>query len=225
MLHLFRGKYMKNKINIVCDLDDVLCNFVESWNIWLYENGHTSKILLNEDIHTYDYYIRRFDRKVLDFYQVENPYEDRVEPLDGALFFLEWCQEEFDNVTILSYASTEHNKKCKREFVKKHFGFDNIKFSDSKVEKFMFTKNSILVDDYPINLIQHTKNNLNPSILFNYNCKNTWANYYNHPDEIRELGQVLTSKCHIAENYEEVKDILTFIKENDKDENSSSVLW
>lgn len=201
-------------MKLVLDLDDVLCNFVEMWNVWLHERGYTSTFLRNQDITTYDYYCRYFNREVFDFYQKENCYDGYVEPLDGSHLFLEWCEQEFDEVMILSYSSTEHNRKCKKAFVKKHFNFDNIKFSDSKNEKFTFTKGSILMDDYPVNLLQHTINNKNHSILFNKNGNNGWGNYYLHNELVNEMNSDQTYLCHTAESYDEAKDILTFIKES-----------
>lgn len=206
---------MKNKTKIVLDLDDVLANQVESWNIWMYENGFTDKVLTRQDIRTYDHYlVSGYDPSVFDFYKKQNCYEDWVVPFDGSHLFLEWCQEEFDEVMILSYATSKKCQTDKKAFVKKHFNFDNIQFSSSKKEKYTFTKDCILIDDYPINVLGHVINNKNHGIIFNKNGENGWSDLIDYRDQTKDMSSSDFKNIYTATSYKEVENLIYKLKGN-----------
>jgi 5'(3')-deoxyribonucleotidase len=194
---------------IVLDLDDVLANLVESWNLWMYENGYTDRVLTRQDIRTYDHYVNAgYHPSVFDFYKVHNCYEEWVQPLDGSHLFLEWCQETFDEVMILSYAVTRKCQSDKKAFVKKHFNFDNIQFSSSKKEKHTFTKDSILVDDYPVNVLGHVINNKNHGIIYNKNGENGWSDILDYRHETKNMTSSDFNFLFTATSYKEVENLI-----------------
>lgn len=198
---------------IVLDLDDVLANLSESWNIWLYENGYTDRIFSLSEIKTYDHYIRiGLHPSIFDFYKVHNCYEEWVEPLTGSHLFLEWCEENFDEVMILSYATTPKCQLDKKAFVKKHFNFDNIHFSSSKKEKYTFTKDSILIDDYPINVLGHVINNKNHGIIYNKNGENGWSDILDYNHITKNMGSSDFKNLHTVASYKEVQNLIESIK-------------
>lgn len=197
---------------VFLDLDDTLADLVNSWNAWLYENEFTEEKLTKKDITTYDFYIKNFNSSAMDFYKKYNCYEEWVQPLVGSHLFLDWCEQNFDEVEILSYATTEKCKSDKKEFVKKHFGFDNIKFSDSKNEKYTFTKNSILVDDYPANILPHILNNKCPGIIFNHNNENSWSCLSGYREMTNKFTMDDMKNVWISNDYKSLQDILERLK-------------
>lgn len=196
-------------MKIVLDLDDVLCNFVDAWCNWAYEQKLTPVPITRGDVSTYDYFFKTFGKDAHDFY-LKDPYRvyrELVTPFDGSKDFMVWCHENFDEVQILSHATNRHSKICKREFVNKHFDFDNIDFSSSRVEKFNFTKDCILVDDFPTNVLKHVARNNNHGIIFNRNNGNGWAALHKY-DELITEEQPDLSKMHYSNSYCETKYLL-----------------
>jgi len=199
-------------MKLVLDLDDVLCNFVGAWNEWLFACVYSPTLLTRQDILTYDHYIKHFNSDVLDFYTKQNCYESWVTPFEGSHDFLEWCQQNFDDVMILSHASTEESKEHKTMFVEQNFGFKNIKFSNSKVEKFNFTNGSILVDDYPENVLKHIKNNKMPGVIFNRLNLNAWSTIMNHHNLLKDMDKKDFDNIWYISEYESLKELLLNLK-------------
>jgi len=201
-------------MKIVLDLDDVLCNFVGVWNDWLFTKGYTDKVLTRNDILTYDYFYKTFGKQVHDFY-LENPhnlYENYILPFDGSYEFIEWCCSTFDDVMVLSYATTKESQEAKAKFVESHFSLKNIMFSSSTIEKYTFTKDCILIDDYPYNVLKHVSMNDSYGICFNRNGENGWSGLHNHLPLLKNI--VIDMNKYIdSESYDQTKEIIKGIIE------------
>lgn len=200
---------------LVLDLDDVLCTFVSPWCEWLHTEGFTEQKLSTKDITSYDF-MQQFGPEVNNFY-LENPqhtYDTVQKPLEGSHDLIEWGINNFDEVMILSHASNPRSKEAKRVFVKKHFNIENIKFSDSKKEKYKFLdKDSILVDDYPYNIIPHVMKNNGYGFCLNYKCQNGWCSLdsYKHLIESKKFNSF---KYWEVYSYNSLKHIITKLKES-----------
>jgi len=193
-------------MRIVLDLDDVLCNFVGAWNQWLFDKGYTETILSRTEIGTYDFY-QQFGKEVNDFYlkEPDNSYENLITPFDGSHEFVDWCRSNFDDVMVLSHSASQKTMRAKARFVKTHFDLENIRFSDTKTEKYTFTKGAVLVDDYPYNVLKHVAHNDDYGICFNIKNENGWTTLTNHSDLIQELnpdlGKVWTTSSYFTTKY------------------------
>jgi hypothetical protein len=155
-----------------------------------------------------------FGEKAHDFYR-KNPnetYTDWVSPIEGSHQFVEWCHNNFDEVMVLSYSTQKNSQDAKTAFVRKHFNIKHIKFSNSKVEKYTFTKDSILIDDYPYNVLMHVKHNDSYGICMNHNNQNPWSTIMHHKDII-ENHNIKLDKYSTVSSYEGAQRIITAIKE------------
>jgi hypothetical protein len=193
---------------IILDLDNTLCDFIETWLVWLYSEGYADRILTLPEVTTYDFLCRSFGKGASDFY-LEDPhfiYGKLIQPYEGSKEFVEWCKENFDEVSILSHADTYKNKEAKSKFVKYNYGITDIQFSNNIIEKYNFTKKCILVDDYPYHILQHINKNNNLGICINLH-NNGWSNINNHLPLIME-NNIDMSKFKSAGSYEEIKQII-----------------
>lgn len=199
-------------MKLILDLDDVLCNFVDSWNQWLFDNGYTEYLLNRLDIKTYDYYML-LGKEVHEFYNKnpEQTYTEWVAPIEGSHQFVEWCHQNFDEVMVLSHASQTDSMAAKKAFVRKHFNIKNIKFSNSIMEKYNFTKGAVLVDDYPLNVLKHIKHNDCHGICINHGKLNAWATLNNHPELVNDFSIDL-NKYWEASSYYQIQVILSHLK-------------
>lgn len=201
-------------MKVVLDLDDVLCDFVGTWNQWLFDQGYTEKVLGRYDVPTYDFF-QKFGREVNDFYLKDphHTYRDLINPFDGSVEFVNWCKEQFDDVSVLSHATSDKSRSAKTEFVNTHFGIE-ARFSNSKNEKYNFTDGAVLIDDYPMNVLKHIVHNKKCGICFNINYENGWSTIMNHVDILQQHNPDMT-KYWIASDYELTKTILLRLRGNE----------
>ncbi len=170
-------------MKLALDLDDVLCDFVGTWCQWLFTEGISDRLLTRADIDTYDFFHKNFGRKAHDFFLVnpQNLYENMVTPFSGSHDFVEWAKTEFDDITVLTHCQQKDAKAAKTKFIKEQFGLDKIKFSGGSREKHTFLDtDTILVDDYPHNVLQHVAFNDAHGICFNRNGVNGWDGFHKY---------------------------------------------
>lgn len=198
---------------IVLDLDDVLCDFVPTWCKWLYAKGITKTELTRQDIKTYDHF-QLFGKEANDFY-IKNPdesYNEWINPLEGSHEFVEWCENNFDEVMILSHATHKNSQNAKKAFVRKHFNIKNINFSSSVIEKYNFTQGCILIDDYPLNVLKHVQHNNAHGITFNRDRMNPWSSINCHPEFVNSGDDINFDKYWELCSYEQIKQVLHMIR-------------
>lgn len=197
-------------MKLFIDLDDTLCTFAKPWCEWLHKNGHTTKELSTKDVITYDF-ITRYCGSGADQFYLSDPdhmYENVLNPLKDSREFFAWCNDNFDT-HILSFAPTKVAQKAKTNFIQKHFKTDKVKFAIDLHDKCKFTKNSILLDDYPINIVNHIKENDCHGIVYNHNRENAWTKLVHYPQyEINRIVDIDVTKLWHTDNYEDTQFIL-----------------
>ena len=96
--------------------------------------------------------------------------------------FYDYCVRNFDT-EILTHASKEETKIAKKMFAQKWLDKDvNIRFFKELNDKYKYIGKAILVDDYPLHVLNHIATNKQPGIIFNYQGKNGWSNVSFKPD-------------------------------------------
>jgi hypothetical protein len=163
-------------MKLTLDLDNVLANFVDTWHIWMLREGITTEHLDTNDVKGYDWHKKKFGVEVNKFF-INDTFDcyDMIRPYEGAKDFLRYCMLNFEDVEILSHTCTERSSKAKKKFCQLHLDFDNIKFADSKTDKYLQTEGRVLIDDYPAQVIKHISNNEEFGIVYNHNNSLGWC--------------------------------------------------
>ena len=190
------------------DLDSTLCNFCEAWNKWLYLNGYTETILELSDIVSYSYHNETFGVGCKDFF-IKDPtecYTNWISPYEGAKEFIQWCNNNIDDIEILTHADKSETKQAKIQFCEEHLNFTKLRFIDKLHNKYLLLEDRVLVDDYPYHVIKNVSHNNNHSIIFNHKGLNGWS-------KIEEYSELFNndfdySKIWITKDYSTTKFIL-----------------
>lgn len=158
-------------MKIFLDFDSTLNNIVNPWLDWIYDKF--GERVLSEELTSYDFLERKFGYHATTFWKTPGVY-DKVQPLFGALEFVESLRQmNVDEIKIIT-SSPEGMQDEKNSYLKRVFGFDSCDVIHS-FEKFKHTSNSILVDDYDKHILTHISNNKSPGILFNFKNKYGWS--------------------------------------------------
>jgi hypothetical protein len=202
-------------MKISLDLDNVLCDFVATWNIWCYNKGLTKYICSTHEVTSYDWHKRILGEEVKEFF-TNDTYDcyDHIRPFVGAKDFINYCIGIADDVEILSHSTSEQSSASKLNFCKEHFDFDNVKFSDSTADKYTQTQGRILIDDYPPSVLKHVAYNKSHGIVFDLGQAFGWSKLKDYKDMMFELpiNYLRLNTCY---NYEDVKKELIYIKEKE----------
>ena len=171
-------------MKIYIDYDNTLINLIDPWILWI--NNKYNVNFTSNDINCWHFLGEVFGKEANDFWRCEenNPYADKniLQPHHGATEFLNTIQNQFgkNNVTIIS-STMEHHQIEKFEHAQYYFGIKKEQFIpvNGHAEKHTFTKNGILVDDYPLNIMKHVHYNQQKGFVFNYNDSFGWCKKYN----------------------------------------------
>ena len=197
-------------MKIFIDYDTTLINLIDPWIKWINEKYQVS--LQTDDINRWYYLGDVFGAEANDFWKSEkyNHYTDRdvYKPYNGAVDFFHTVQNIFgrENVYIIS-SSRNHHIAEKIEHAKYYFSIDPSNFISVKDKKYVLTKNGILIDDYPLHVMEHIHYNNHPGIVFNYENRFGWSkesNYLLDPTLSDFLEVVQNKKFSIKTSYEEV---------------------
>lgn len=195
-------------MKITLDLDNLLCNFCDTWNLWIFENNISPVLHVNQEVISYDWHKRIYGDQVKGFF-VSDHYDcyDHIKPYEGAKDFLNYCIKNYEDVEILTHSTDESSSRSKLKFCKEHFDFDNVKYSDSTTDKYTQTQGRILIDDYTPSILNHVAYNKCPGIVFNLNESFGWSGFKGYQYDITALNPEF-ELLGLAYNYEEVKQIL-----------------
>lgn len=202
-------------MKLSCDLDDTLVGLAKPWLKWLYDQKISFHLFKNQDVTHYSWFSDTFGHHAAEFF-LKDPVKcyEGLRPIPGAQAFYIYCIENF-NTDIVTHSDQKSTEKGKTKFVKKWFGDDvNIRFFKHLPDKYKSLEGSILVDDYPLHIINHAAHNKQPAILFNYKNENGWGHLENYKGLIEDLNPDM-ELIHYATNYEEIINILEILK-NDK---------
>ena len=205
-------------MKIFIDYDTTLINLIDPWIKWINEKYQVS--LQTDDINRWYYLGDVFGAEANDFWKSEkyNHYTDRdiYKPYSGAVDFFHTVQNIFgqDNVYIIS-SSRDHHVAEKIEHAKYYFDIKPSNFIPVKNKKYALTKNGILIDDYPLHVMEHIHYNNHAGIVFNYENRFGWSkesNYLLDPTLSDFLDVVQDKKFSITTSYEEVLKLLNNTK-------------
>ena len=191
-------------MKVKVDLDDTLCSFCEPWCDWLYINKFTDRLLELKDITSYDFFSKNYGEEARKFFLTDPHflYGTIIKPFTGAKEFFSSISKKHD-VEIVTLATKQDTKDAKIKFVQEHFNTDKIKFIEKLNEKYIYTKDSILIDDYPVHIFNHIKHNKKGGIIFNKN-NNGWSKLSNHHDIVDDLI-IKSSDLFVSSNYDSLE--------------------
>lgn len=204
------------KQNLILDFDDTLVHFVRPWLKWLRSKGLTKEIFSSKDVVHYDWFQKNFGETSLDFFlkEPDKIYNAHGCQIPGSIAFLKRVQRLF-NVKIVTHTSNENILNSKSNFIKNIYHRNHNLNIDVSYFEILHDKykhiDGILVDDFPLHIINHAAHNKQPAILFNYKNENGWGYLENYKELIKDLNPNM-ELIHYATNYEEILDILEMLK-------------
>ena len=187
-------------MKIYIDYDNTLINLIDPWVVWI--NNKYNVNITSNDINRW-YFLREvFGKEADDFWRSEknNHYADKniFKPNHGANFFLQTMQKKMgeENVFIISSTKNHHILK-KIEHAQYFFGIAKKQFIpvDEDNKKYKVTKGGILIDDYPLNVMEHVCYNQKKGIVFNHNDRFGWGQKSNFV-----LDTTLAGFLHIVDD-------------------------
>ncbi len=197
-------------MKLFIDYDTTLVNLIDPWIDWINEKYHVN--IMASDINRWYYLSDVFGEDANDFWKSEkyNHYTDRdiYQPYKGSINFFHKAQSMFgrENVYIIS-SSRDHHVKEKIQHAKHYFGVDENNFIPVKRSKYELTQDGILIDDYPLHVMEHIHYNDHHGIVFNYENRFGWcreSNYTLDPTLSNFLDITDDKKFEIVTSYEEV---------------------
>lgn len=195
-------------MNIYVDYDTTLINLIDPWVKWI--NDKYKVNITTQDINRWYFLGEVFGKEADNFWKEENHYIDKevLLPYDGAIDFFKTLQKKYGrkNVKIIS-STRDHHTKDKVAHMAEYFGVDPNSVNIAKdnntsdqndyeiiltsKEKYSYTKGGVLIDDYPLHVLEHIHFNQEPGIVFNYNNRFGWCKESNYglDDGIPEIHQ------------------------------------
>jgi len=197
-------------MKIYIDYDTTLINLIDPWVDWINEKYNVN--ITSNDINRWYFLGEVFDKKANDFWRSEeyNHYMDKefLLPFKGAVDFFHALENKYgkSNVIIIS-ATRKHHKEEKIKHAKHYFGIIDEQFIASEKEKYEYTKDGILIDDYPLHVMEHIHHNNQKGIVFNYEDRFGWCKLHNYrlDEKLTKFSQITKNdNFSIATSYEQV---------------------
>ena len=197
-------------MKIYVDYDTTLINLIDPWVDWI--NKRYSVNITSNDINRWYFLGEVFDKTANDFWRSEeyNHYIDKefLSPFEGAVDFFHALEEKYgkSNVIIIS-ATRKHHKEEKIKHAKYYFGITDEQFIASEKEKYEYTKDGILIDDYPLHVMEHIHHNNQKGIVFNYEDRFGWCKLHNYglDEKFTKFSQITKNdNFSMATSYEQV---------------------
>ncbi len=116
-----------------------------------------------------------------------------------------------ENTFIVS-STKEYHKTEKIEHAKHYFGVDETQFIPVNKEKYHITKEGILIDDYPLHVMEHVAYNRKKGIVFNLDNRFGWCRKCNYviDDTLTDLMHIIDdSNFTIATSYQHILEELS----------------
>lgn len=189
-------------MKIYVDYDTTLVNLIDVWLEWVKEHFHVS--FRTMDINRWYFLRDTIGKKAHWFYQhfgyLSDKEKESIQPFKGAVEFIKNLQDVFgaENVCILSSTGGDVDRESKISHIKCHFpmlGEEQCKLVPHG-PKHPYTKDSVLVDDYSLHVLEHVHYNDSLGFLFNYQNRFGWC----RPDNFE-----LDDGSKIADGYQTLK--------------------
>lgn len=185
-------------MKIFVDYDTTLVNLIDPWVEWIKKKYNV--IISTNDINRWLFLGDVFGKEANDFWRSEkyNHYTDKeiFQPYGGAVDFFHTLQGEFgvENTFIVS-STRDHHREEKIKHAKYYFGIEEKQFIAVNKEKYSATKNGILIDDYPLHVMEHIEYNKQKGIVFNYENRFGWCKQSNY-----QLDNTLSNFMQVVED-------------------------
>jgi len=187
-------------VKIYIDYDSTLINFIGPWLSWV--NNKYKVTLQSNDINRW-YFLGEVFGKEADYFwrsKQYNHYADKtfLQPYQGAKDFFQTMQKQFEEKNVIIISSTkEHHKIEKLEHAQYYFGVKQEQFIpiNGSQEKYTFTKDGILIDDYSLDIMKHVSHNQQKGFVFNYDNKYGWCKKNNFV-----LDKYLSKFMHVVDD-------------------------
>jgi len=185
-------------MKIFIDYDTTLVNLIDPWVVWI--NKKYNVEITSHDINRWYFLGEVFGREADDFWRSEkyNHYtnKDIFLPYEGAIEFFQTLQKKFgvENVYIVS-STKDHHKEEKIIHAQHYFNINKEQFIPVNKEKYNFTKDGILIDDYPLHVMEHIEYNKQKGIVFNLENRFGWCKENNY-----SMDSTLTKFIHTVED-------------------------
>lgn len=189
-------------VKVSLDFDDVLYD-LNKLNLEFIKNKYGVS-LNKKDISSWDFFIDNGYNKIVDeiWNNSENYFKSNL--IDGAKGFYNRLVKEYgiDNIQIITH-SFDNTKKLKDDFIKK-LGF-HCKVIHAK-DKFIYTKDTVLIDDNPINIEKHIRINGDKGIVFDldYGWNQDFKEDYLYSFRVKSYDQLFDTISII--NYDLIKE-------------------
>jgi len=203
-------------MKVYIDYDTTLINLIDPWIEWI--NKKYNVIITSNDINRWYFLGEVFGKEADDFWRHSkyNHYADKniLKPYNGAVDFFLTLQKQFGEENVIIISSTrDHHTKEKIEHAQFYFGINKEQFIPVNKEKYSFTKDGILIDDYPLHVMEHVQHNKQKGIVFNYENRFGWCKQSNYVVD-RTLSDfidvVKNDKFSIATSYQEILEELNY---------------
>ncbi len=203
----------ENKIFV--DYDTTLVNLIDPWVQWI--NRKYNVNISSNDINRWYFLGEVFGKEADDFWRSEqyNHYTDKdiFRPYDGAVDFFHKLEKQYGRENVFIVSSTrDHHKEEKIKHAQHYFDIEIEQFISVSKEKYALTKDGVLIDDYPLHVMEHIHFNKQKGIVFNYRDSFGWCKQANY-----SLDKTLTNFLHVTEDenfliatsYQEILEELT----------------
>ncbi len=185
-------------MKIYIDYDTTLVNLIDPWVGWINEKYNVA--ITSNDINRWYFLGEVFGLEANDFWKSEtyNHYTDRdvFQPYKGAVEFFHALQNLYGHENIFIISSTkDHHKKEKIKHAKHYFGISDDQFIAVEKGKHTLTNDGILIDDYPLHVMEHIYHNQKKGIVFNYENRFGWCRQSNYT-----LDATLTNLLDVTED-------------------------
>jgi 5'(3')-deoxyribonucleotidase len=158
-----------NKI-IFLDYDETLVDLLSP--TLKYIRNELNITIKREEVIEYNYLSNLLGEVIYDYWN-NNTYENVI-PFSGSVNFVKNLKSLGYNICIISSCHI-NNSLHKLNHISNFFPFVDNFIPVFDHNKHKYTKDSILIDDYNKNIIEHTIINNAPGLLFSYNSINKWC--------------------------------------------------
>ncbi len=197
-------------MKVFIDYDTTLVNLIDPWVAWI--NKKYNVTISSNDINRWYFLGEVFGREADDFWRSKkyNHYTNKeiLQPFEGAVEFFQTIQNMFGVESTFIVSSTrDHHKEEKIEHAKHFFDIDATQFIPVNKEKYHITKDGILIDDYPLHVMEHVKYNNQKGIVFNLDNRFGWCRRCNYSMDktLKDFTHVVEDeKFSIATSYEKI---------------------
>ena len=168
-------------MKIYVDYDTTLINLIDPWVDWV--NSSFNVNVKTSDINRWYYLGEEINPDANNFWKRDNHYVDKqsIKPFSGAIDFFNNLQSSYGKENVIIISSTrDHHIDDKINHMQYYFNVANEQILLSSKEKHIYTQDGVLIDDYPVHVMEHIHYNNLSGIIFNENRRFGWSRPENY---------------------------------------------